>query len=212
MQNEPNSRRGRVGGGPWGPWAERQVCKTKPISGSKRAKRTQSRPAAGVLTGENMRNEAKLGWTGAYGKRGLSCGARLGRGVKCAKRTQSRPAAGVLTGENMRNEAKLGANGGCGQRGLSCGARLGGGVKCAKRTQFAGGGPQHEGNRAKRTQFGPGRPRTPEGECAKRTQSRPAAGGCRRPDVQNEANWAPPRACGGIVQDEPNLPALEVCP
>jgi hypothetical protein len=36
-----------------------------------------------------VRNEAKLGWTGGYGKRRLSRAAWLGRGVKRAKRTQS---------------------------------------------------------------------------------------------------------------------------
>jgi hypothetical protein len=60
-----------------------KACETNPISPGRRG-----------LAEENVQNEAKLGWTGVYGKRGLSCGARLGRGVKRAKRSQFPAGAG----------------------------------------------------------------------------------------------------------------------
>jgi hypothetical protein len=81
------------------------------------------------------------------------------------------PCRGRLTEEIVRNEAKLRWIGVYGQRQLSCGPWLGRGVK-----------------RAKRTQFGPGRPMAPEDKCAKRTQFGPAAGVWRKESRKTNQN------------------------
>jgi hypothetical protein len=73
-----------------------ESCETNPIS-PRRRRRTE----------EIVRNEAKLGMTGVYGQRRLSCGAWLGRGVKRAKRTQFGSAGDVRQRVNVRNEPNL---------------------------------------------------------------------------------------------------------
>jgi hypothetical protein len=106
--------------GDCGSWAagkgqilEGQVCKTKPIHGPGAhdcglaiagcGLKEQARMAfvpneanlsrSRWLTEEIVQNEAKLGGTGVYGQRPLSCWAWLGRGVKRAKRSQFCPRA-----------------------------------------------------------------------------------------------------------------------
>jgi hypothetical protein len=91
-----------------------ESCETNPIS-PRRRRRTE----------EIVRNEAKLGMTGVYGQRRLSCGAWLDRGVKRAKRTQFGAGAHY-----------------CGLRIADCGFK------------DAGCGRTPEAKRAKRTQFG----------------------------------------------------------
>jgi hypothetical protein len=78
VQNEPNSRRGRVGRGLGD---EGRLCKTKPIwRGVGRGRPTYQEPI--------VRNKAKLGRTGTGGQRRSSCTGRLRREVERAKRTQ----------------------------------------------------------------------------------------------------------------------------
>jgi hypothetical protein len=125
-----------------------ESCKTNPIS-----------PGRGRLTEEIVQNEAKLGEPGVYGQRQPSCGAWLGRGVKCAKRTQfggprphdcglriQRGRAGTPNPRSGRGQAV--------RRGEMCKTNP------IWRVGRADGGhspPYDGGNRAKQSQFGPGR-------------------------------------------------------
>jgi hypothetical protein len=123
---------------------------TRPISPGRRG-----------LTGENVQNEAKLGATGVYGQRGLSCGAWLGRGVKRAKRTQF---AGGRPGTTSRGVRA--------KRTQSCpapgnGRRLAGRAAppesdCAKRTQFGPAGHGAPGRGVSSVEFQVSSQRKPE--------------------------------------------------
>jgi hypothetical protein len=155
--NKPNSRS--------------QSCETKPMSGG---------PAG--TEGQNVRNKAKLGRTGACGKRWSSCGG----GLAGKRNVRNEPISAKLAGRSGRRRAKMCetnpiARSGAPRRCLDCGFRppvgagggdneansrrrlagrgrrdAGRGDECAKRTQFApgqAGGAQAEADHAKRTQF-----------------------------------------------------------
>jgi hypothetical protein len=121
------------------------MCKTNPIS-----------PGRGRPPEEIVQNKAEPGGTGVCGKRRLSCGAWLGRGVNRAEQTQ-------LPGRGPRD---------CGLRIGDCGLKEAArdGVR-AKRTQLPGRGPRDcglwIGDGGLRDA---GRGGVPEAKCAKQTQ------------------------------------------
>jgi hypothetical protein len=143
-QNEPNFARSWASAGG-------QMRKTNPISRRRRPR-----------TKEIAQNEPKLGGTGVYRQRGLSCGAWLGRGARdCGVRIADCELKEAGRRPNVQNEPNLVA-GGLRLRIGDCGVRIEG--------------------------VGRGRPTCKEPNCAKRTQFRPAVDGRRRPNVQNEPN------------------------
>jgi hypothetical protein len=126
-----------------------------------------------------MRNEAKLGRTGACRRRRSSCAGRLHREVECAKRTQFGPArAGQAPGERkMRNEANLRRRrAGRGQRAVGRGANVRNEPNCPKRGTEAV-------SRLRISDCGLGQTRggTPA--------RRPIAFALRRPIAQSEPNF-----------------------
>jgi hypothetical protein len=136
-----------------------RLCKTNPIRGSKRAKRTQFGPARGRCWDKMRKTKPNLGRLGHVGK-----GRRVGRGAAgsetcktnpisparragCAEQTQSRPPAEGV--------------------GRACRAAA---LRAEATPDQVGGKLYEEPKRAKRTQFGPAGTGD-GGKCAKRSQT-----------------------------------------
>jgi hypothetical protein len=155
--------------GPAGGAGRRKSCETNPIS-----------PRCRWLPEGIVQNKAKLGGTGGYRQRQLSCGPWLGREVKRAKQTQSaRPGPGSSKSEARNPKQIPMANDTNGGRQVKCeglGPLNFGDWSLFRISRFvlrvwplgAGGGRRRQNVQNEPNFARPGP--VPDGKCAKRTK------------------------------------------